>query len=265
MATPCSRLTTLLLLALLAAPAAAARQEATPEPRHGNSYEIRFLDIHAAEALAWESCTERSRCEVQAESYDNDPKKRGALRVNADGATHARIAQALMREDSRPETYSFQVSFMAASKQADGANPGLASGVQKALGDLQGFLPFKSYRQLDSAWLRTARAGNLRLTGMGGQEYQINLSFRSFGTRAERSLVVDRFQLVEDSSAMPAPATPSAPADGEKGIPPPPRRSRELISTSFGLKAGETIVVGTSNLPGTDEALVVLLTAVPAP
>lgn len=256
------RLSWLLPLFVLAATAAQAREEPAPAPRHGNSYEIRFLDIHAAEALAWESCTQPARCEVQAESYDNDPKKRGALRVVADGATHARIAKALMREDSLPETQSFQILFLAASKQPSGNNPGLSAGAQKALADLKDFLPFKSYRLLDSAWLRTARVGDLRLIGSRGQEYRIALSFRAFGTRAERSLVIDRFQLAEDAWAAPIPA---APTEGSPATPQPPRGVRELISTSFGMKIGETLVVGTSNLSGTDEALVVLLSAVPAP
>ena len=43
-----------------------------------------------------------------------------------------------------------------------------------------------------------------------------------------------------------------------------PRPPRELISTTFGVKVGETIVVGTSKVDGTEEALIVLLTAVPS-
>ena len=39
---------------------------------------------------------------------------------------------------------------------------------------------------------------------------------------------------------------------------------RQLIDTTFSLKEGETIVVGTSKADGADGALVVLLTAVPA-
>ena len=39
--------------------------------------------------------------------------------------------------------------------------------------------------------------------------------------------------------------------------------TREILSTSFSIKVGETLVVGTSKLDGGDEALVVLLTAEP--
>ena len=42
-----------------------------------------------------------------------------------------------------------------------------------------------------------------------------------------------------------------------------PRAASEILSTSFGMAIGETIVVGTSKLDGPSKALVVLLSAVP--
>jgi hypothetical protein len=42
------------------------------------------------------------------------------------------------------------------------------------------------------------------------------------------------------------------------------RPGSSLIDTSFGVKERETIVVGTSKTTGSNEALVVLVTAVPA-
>jgi hypothetical protein len=39
---------------------------------------------------------------------------------------------------------------------------------------------------------------------------------------------------------------------------------RPLIDTSFAMDVGETVVVGTSRLPGGDKALIALLTAVPS-
>jgi hypothetical protein len=41
-------------------------------------------------------------------------------------------------------------------------------------------------------------------------------------------------------------------------------RPRPLIDTSFAMDVGETVVVGTSRLPGGDKALIALLTAVPS-
>lgn len=241
----------LLALAGAATTATAAQDAAAPAPapRYQNKYEVRFLDVHAAEALAWEQCPDKARCEVRAESYGGDSEARGVLFVSADGATHERIVGALTREDSQPPTQSFRVSFLAGLAKGDGAAAELAPDAQKALADLKGFLPYRSYRLLDSAWLRTTRRASASLAGAGGHEYQIDLAFRAFGTRKERSLMVERFHLVE-LTAEPGPGKP-------------PRTRRQLIETSFGLKIGETIVVGTSKIDGTDDALIVLVTAVP--
>ena len=59
-----------------------------------------------------------------------------------------------------------------------------------------------------------------------------------------------------------APGTPAAaPAPGQPT--PPPTLAENLIATSFSIRKGETVVVGTSKLQGSDPALVVLLTALP--
>ena len=42
------------------------------------------------------------------------------------------------------------------------------------------------------------------------------------------------------------------------------RGARRILETAFGLKSGQTIVIGTSKLDGGEESLVVLMTAVPA-
>ncbi len=59
-------------------------------------------------------------------------------------------------------------------------------------------------------------------------------------------------------SAAPA-ASPTPPA----AVTPPPSVAENLLSTSFSIRKGETVVVGTSKLSGNDRALVVLLTALP--
>ena len=59
------------------------------------------------------------------------------------------------------------------------------------------------------------------------------------------------------NAAAPA-ASPAPPA-----ATPPPSVAENLLSTSFAIRKGETVVVGTSKLSGNDRALVVLLTALP--
>lgn len=58
-------------------------------------------------------------------------------------------------------------------------------------------------------------------------------------------------------------ATPAASAAPPAAVTPPPTVAENLLSTSFSIRKGETVVVGTSKLNGNDRALVVLLTALP--
>jgi len=61
----------------------------------------------------------------------------------------------------------------------------------------------------------------------------------------------------DSGSAAPAANAPPA------AVTPPPTVAENLLSTSFSIRKGETVVVGTSKLNGNDRALVVLLTALP--
>lgn len=240
------------LFLLLAGPVTAVLGQAVPGPSSGlvsNRYEIRFLDTHAAELLAWEQCRDKDRCLVSSLLETSEKSSRRLLEVRADSATHERIVQALAREDAAPKTRTFQAVLVLADDKPEAREPALTPEARKALGDLRGFLPFKSYHVLDSVWLRTTRSVQGRLVGSEDAAYTINLEFRNVGKIEEDNLYVDHFRLEEDGSRP-------EPGGGRRG-------PRQLIRTSFGMKEGETIVVGTSKLDGGQEALVLLLTAVP--
>ena len=238
-------LAALLLLAGLAAPAAAA-QGGDGSPPYQNRYLISYLDLHAAELLAWELCPQKERCKVVSTMTGEGVK---VLEVLADSATHERIVQALAREDAAPRTQVFQLHLLEGSTAGAVAAPSdLPPGASKALEDLRGFLPYKSYRLLDTAWLPTTGGVQARLVGDGGASYAVDLRFKRVGDRKEKRLFVEFFRMREEGTS---PALMNL------------RPPRQLIETSFGLEIGETIVVGTSRVDGaSDKALVVLLTAV---
>jgi hypothetical protein len=245
----------LLLLALpLAAGAAGAAQDSTPPPAsdYGNRYEIRFLDTHAAELLAWNQCPARERCRISSVAVSDDQGKntKRYLDVRADAATHERIVRALAKEDAAPRTRTFQVSLLLADDKPEAAATRLPDGAQKALQDIRGFLPFKGYHVLDTAWLRTTDNAEGRLVGLRSQGYTVRLRARSVGDVEGKSLYVDAFQIREDGSG------PIVTADGKN------RGPRTLIDTGFGMNVGETVVVGTSKLDDGEQALVILVTAV---
>jgi len=242
----CRWIPLLLLLLAAASPAAAADPAAVRTVR----YEIHFMDLHAAEVLAWDQCPAalKERCQVNALSTQDSRVK--YLDVMADSATHERIARALVKADAAPRTQVFQVVLLAANNRTGGAAPALPPGAENALADIRGLLPFKNYEQLDSALLRTTSTVEGHLVGRENRQYRVWLRFQSVGGAESKELFIDQFQLREQ---------PSLPKPGSTEV----RSQRDLISTTFGLKQGETIVVGTSKSDEGDEALVLLLTAMP--
>jgi hypothetical protein len=269
MKNPCVRPIVLaLLLSLPAVPLMARPAQETPAPPAElttSRVEIRYLDLHMAEQLAWDQCPEKDRCRISASAFASDPAAKwvgdtslkGFLEVRSDSATHERIARALAKADAAPLTQSFQLLLLAASTHKGAGEPDVPASAQKALADLRGFLPYKDYKLLDSTWLRATqdRATEGRVVGRGDQGYTVKLRFRTTGSD---QMFLDHFELDEELM-MPRPD--SAAKKGEPAA--APHAPRDLISTSFSLKKGETIVVGTSKIDGSEEALVVLLTAVP--
>jgi hypothetical protein len=247
------------LLLLLPGVLAAAQEK--PETRTSVRYTVRFMDLHDAEVLAWDQCGQPAeRCRVASLAV-NDAGIKGYLEVLADASVHEKIARALAEQDATPLSQSFQVLLLSAGSKAESSGLEIPANARKALDDLKGFLPFKSYQLLDAVWMRATqdRLASGQISGSDGIDYQVRLRFRNLGSPKDRNLFVETFSLV----AQPGTPKPSSAAAGDVPHLAPPA-ARALIETSFGLKVGETIVVGTSKLDGAGEGLVVLLTAVPS-
>jgi hypothetical protein len=170
--------------------------------------------------------------------------------------------------------------------------------VRKALTDVKDFLPYKSYRVLETQWVPGSKGGTSRLRGLDDQEYEIQITADEMLGGPHQGMLSVIFKLQEAG----APATSAedfprslaalpveqqraaierqlAKARDEQG-PKDPRvqelearlaglkkqlallRARRLIDSAFEMGVGETVVVGTSKLGGSDKALIVLLTAV---
>ena len=129
---------------------------------------------------------------------------------------------------------------------------GIPKNAEKAIRDIRDFLPFKSYKVLDSALLRLSEddLGKVQLDGIAPQRYDIGVIWQASG---RDKLLVSWFQVV----AVRQPGNTPLP----KGV--APEAERPIMNTSFSIDTGETIVVGTSKLGG-DQALLVLFTALPA-
>lgn len=236
---PTSRTTllSLLLLGSLAAPALAG------EPLR-RQYPIRPLEPDAAEAIAWSICQEGgSPCEV----INVGPT---FIAVNADAPTQARVSAALAAARQVPAAQVFQVTIVEAMNNGDRGLGDVPEPARAALDDARTFLPFNGYSLLGTAVMRTNDSASAMVPGPGTRELSCDLRFENSVTREGREIVLRRFSL----SRMPPRTSDGSYVEGASAV--------QILDTSFGMKPGETVVVGTSKIEGADKALVVLLTAI---
>src|SRR5436190_184966 len=73
-------------------------------------------------------------------------------------------------------TYGFSVTLVLGDMQGGGTPDSVPAAARKALTDMKDFLPYKSYRLLDSAWILGSGNVSVRLRGPDDQEYSLNLS-----------------------------------------------------------------------------------------
>lgn len=154
----------------------------------------------------------------------------------------------------------FHISVVAASRRSGEASPAkLPAGIAKALDDLKDFLPYQSYQVVDSALVRASDELHTRLSGPDGALYQVDAVFSTQDDG--KTFLVEQFELrklarMEDLAREMERSRPGTPA-------PAPIAPESGLSASFRIDRGEAVVVGSSRLEGADDALIVLLTAVP--
>jgi hypothetical protein len=122
----------------------------------------------------------------------------------------------------------------------------LPPALDKAIGDVRDFLPYKSFRLLDSGLTRTRREGSLFLRGDNGREFRVQMVLYPSDNHGVPSFVFESFRLE------------TRPASGDVM-----NKPATVLTASFRVDRGETVVVGSAKLESVDGALIVLLTAVP--
>jgi hypothetical protein len=196
---------------------------------------------------------------------------------------------------SQPRYNGFSVVLLLGETQGAAGGDGLppAASQRKALADVKDFLPYKSYKTLDTQWLRS---GSTRMKGLDDQEYDVEVTdvnqviptpwvksdmvrvavklqetgaamnaSEEYGRTVqaadmEKQIASIRARLQEFTGAnSTAQELKARIAQLEKQI--RLARARKLIDTQFDMAVGETVVVGTSKIGG-DKGLVVLVTAV---
>jgi hypothetical protein len=178
---------------------------------------------------------------------------------DAQEAPAAPEAAAHPRAAGAGKSAMFQIALVLADNEPSKEPPqALPKGLQKALADIQDFLPFKSYRLYDSALVRSTGEARAKLKGPDGQEYVAAFSFREDGGAGRSGYLVDPFSLDRVPTPSPSPSQPPQPLP--RGV--APRAVEAPQASSFRIRPGETVVVGSSGLPG-GRSLIAVLTALP--
>ncbi len=228
--------------ATLLAPAAGAATAAAAEPLR-RDHLLGGVDPRVAETLAWESCAGGAAdCRV-VESQE------GHLRLLAPADVQRRFARRLAEVDAQSHAVDLRLDLLAPGR--GGLPSGLPSGAAAALRDAGQHLGVAGFQRVDTALLRTARGGLLRLRGPGDQPYQLDLE-----VAPAAGLDPARVEIRQVSLTALPPAVRGA-------GPPPPVQPGRLLQSSLGLDRGETVVVGTVRLDDAAPPLVLLLTADP--
>ena len=156
---------------------------------------------------------------------------------------------ALVQAQEPKRVQGFSVLLLLGETQGAAQPDNISAPARKALSDIKDFLPYKSYRVLDTLWIAGSDAGGSSggLRGFENENYEFQLR---------------TFSLVNGAK----PGTPDAAlgrAQFQLQTRNPTGPTTTMLNNSFNISAGETVVVGTSRVQG-ERALVVLLTAVAA-
>lgn len=181
-------------------------------------------------------------------------------------------------QDEVPDTKLVQINLLAASKAGTNELSDLPANTRKAIEDIRDFLPFKSYRLLDTSLVRVLVPSHRGSPGRGPSKtfmrgpddtkLEIMMSMTLGETDSE--VFVGRFEVspsvMDRLRAVTLPPEQSGQGDTSAPMVAPRADlidSGSLISTSFTAEIGQTVVVGSSRLNGGDDALIVLFTALP--
>lgn len=168
--------------------------------------------------------------------------------------------------DESGESRLFHVTLVAASRQGGGGGQGtLPKAVAQALDDIKDFLPYQAYRVVDSALVRASRQARTILKGPDGTSFEAEIQFRpSKDDDGPKSFLVEHFELRRPVGAGALARDLELLRSERSGRPAlAPMAPQPALRASFRIDEGETVVVGSSRLDGGEDALIVLLTAVP--
>ena len=149
-------------------------------------------------------------------------------------------------KDRSGPSHLFQIVLLVGDHDGETELKDVPPNVLPAVDDVRQFLTYKHYRFVDSAVMRSNGKAEVSMTGPENQQIDVKFAFHlaQVDEAGKRKIQVRSFEV------------------GAIDAPPNDQGWHGVLETSFGVDAGETIVVGSSKLNGSDRALIVLFTAV---
>jgi hypothetical protein len=184
-----------------------------------------------------------------------------------------------------PSVQGFSVALVLGDLQGSAKADNVPEGAKKALADLRDFLPYKSYRLLDTQWILccgstkvgTGISGRLRgvSQALGPDEQEYPFTVNLVGVSGTQLSV--RFVMTDGAGPVKKSTVPKPPPDDAQKVVPHEKELEKMqrqveeiarvaggkgtiIDSTFSMDIGETVVIGTSSLKG-DKALIAVLTA----
>lgn len=175
-------------------------------------------------------------------------------------------------EDEIHESRLVQITLLAAAKTGESDLADLPANTRQAIDDIKDFLPFRSYRILDTSLVRVLvderRARPAGTYMIGPDDSKLKIAMRVTARPESSEVLVHSFEVMPSMRDRFFALTPEQHRQVEGDEPTIAPRAELLdagafIATSFTAEVGKTVVVGSSRLNGGDEALIVLFTALP--
>jgi hypothetical protein len=149
-----------------------------------------------------------------------------ALVAGMSAAAAGQAAKKSVEVSDTPAVHGFSVALVLGDMQGTSTPDNLSAGARKALSDLREFLPFKSYRLLDTQWMlccggargtHSGLAGRLR--GLDEQQYSFDIDVASTGSKLALHFSLREEQLLKkltENKSADADAVSQMTKDSEK-------------------------------------------------
>jgi hypothetical protein len=176
----------------------------------------------------------------------------------------AGLSPQVFAQQDEQQSYLFQVVLLVGDNEGETELDRVPGNVLVALEDVRQFISYSKYHFVDSAVMRSNATVEARMSGPSNQPMTVEFHFvqESLKDSQKQRLFVRQFGLgVLDLKPRDQVSTDKQGKTSVVHVP-PAEEWREVLRSSFSLDVGETIVVGSSKLNGSDQALIILFTAV---